>query len=419
MLERKISPKNYLELIDFDQFQNGMEKKNIETELFQNSPFTKNELIKYLQSEEFLSRIDSPLKSEFLLKKESYKESFLIDSVELKKLLDNLPLNIKEEEIVFEKRRRYQAYKFVDYYLSKYSYFDFFAYDTFQIAKTSKYLTQIYEKHEVTPDFLFLSCLNSTLMSGKILKKVGFDQKFVSQFSSKLKLDFLDRPFLCTFLSKELVIFLKQIQEKVETNFFRNDSNLSEFLPLFVRNYQKKILNGFQLIQTSVTNLFLNQKQEIFFNQNISYSHEVHEIFERSASNALNRFKTPVITPEILLITLMENRVSSIGQKIEKMLVDETNWYIFRYKLLKRLYNQEISVRTQVPRNQQFFAYLLKTEISEKYFERFIKKKMLPKVVLLFRNILIAEIVSSNFFDDFNDETLFSVVIGPKRNYST
>ena len=82
MLERKISPKNYLELIDFDQFQNGMEKKNIETELFQNSPFTKNELIKYLQSEEFLSRIDSPLKSEFLLKKESYKESFLIDSVE-------------------------------------------------------------------------------------------------------------------------------------------------------------------------------------------------------------------------------------------------------------------------------------------------------------------------------------------------
>jgi hypothetical protein len=417
MLEKKLSPKNYLELIDFDQLQTEIEKKNLQTELFKNSPFTKNELIKYLQSEEFLSKIDSSLKSEFLLKKESNKESFLMDSIELKKLLDNLPLNIKEEEIGFEKRRRYQAYKFVDYYLSKYSYFDFFAYDTFQIAKTSKYLTQIYDKNEVTPDFLFLSCLNSTLMSGKILKKVGFDQKFVSQFSSKLKLDFLDRPFLGTFLSKEVLIFLKQIKEKVNTNFL--DINSIEFLPSVVRNYQKKIFNNFQFIQTSVTNLFLNQKQEIFFNQNIPYSHEVHEIFEKSTSNALNRFKTPVITPEILLITLMENRVSSIGQKIEKMLVDETNWYIFRYKLLKRLYNQEINVRTQVPRNQQFFAYLLKTEISEKYFERFIKKKILSKVILLFRNILITEIVSSNFFDDFNEETVFSIVTGPKRNYSS
>jgi hypothetical protein len=419
MLEKKISLKNYLEPIDLDQFQNGIEEINLETELFDNSPFTKNELIKYLQSEEFLSIIDSPLKSELLLKKESQKEIFSIDSIDLKKLLNNLPLNIKEEEIELEKRRRYQAYKYLDYYLSKYSYFDFFAYDTFRLAKISKYLTQIYEKELVSSDFLFLSFLNSTFLSGKLLKKFGFEEKFVSQFSSKLKINFLDKPFLRTFLSEELLVFLRQVQQKLENNFFEKQANSSTLLPIVVRNYQQKIVNNFEMVKTSLSNFFLDQKEEIFLNQDIPYSDEVHQIFEKSTQNALNRFKTPLITPEVLLITLMENRTSSVGEKIEKILIHETNWYIFRYKLLKRLYYQEINVRTQVPRNQQFFAYLLKTEISEQYFERFIKKKVLAKVVALFRNILIAEIVSNNFFDDFEEETLFSISIGSKRHYSS
>lgn len=418
MLEKKIYLKNYLEPIDFDQFQTGIEEINLETEFFQNAPFTKKELITYLQSEEFLSLIDSPLKSEILLKKESQKETFSIDSIELKKLLDNLPLDIKKEEIELEKRRRYQAYKFLDYYLSKYSYFDFFAYDTFQIAKTSKYLTQIYQKDLVSSDFLFLSFLNSTLMSGKILKQFGFDEKFAYEFSSKLKINFLDRPFLQNLLSEELLDFLKQVQEKIDNNSFVKSKISSKFLPIIKKTYQEKIFNNFQILQSSLSNFFFNQKEEVFLNQNIPYSDEVHEIFEKSTENALNRFKTPLITPEILLITLMENRTSPIGENIQKILLDETNWYIFRYKLLKRLYYQEISVRTQVPRNQQFFAYLLKTEISEKYFEKFMKKKLLAKVVSLFRNILIADIISNNFFDDFDKETLFSISIGPKRQYS-
>jgi hypothetical protein len=98
--------------------------------------------------------------------------------------------------------------------------------------------------------------------------------------------------------------------------------------------------------------------------------------------------------------------------------VDENQWYIFRYKLLKRLYHQEVNIRTQVPRNQHFFAYLLKTELSENNFENLIEKKLLAKAVLLFRNVLISKIIKNNFFEDFNKETNLSILISPKRTYS-
>ena len=72
----------------------------------------------------------------------------------------------------------------------------------------------------------------------------------------------------------------------------------------------------------------------------------------------------------------MEEKNSKIGKKIRKILYDETSWYLLRYKLLKRLYNQEVNVRSQVIKNQQFFAYLLKTQISESNFEKLIQEDL-------------------------------------------
>jgi hypothetical protein len=376
--QKEISFKDYyLELIDLDSFgfldfPNNKEENqeiSLKNEFKTHAPFTKDELINYLQSDDFLTLIDSPLKKEIFLKKE-LKEK--INPIELKKLLKDLPLEKKNEELNLEKRRRSQAYKYLDYFLSKYTYFDYFSRDTFEIVKFSKYLAQINQKDHVTPDLLFLSFLNATLISGQLLQKYGFDEKFVQDFFSKSKPDFYKK-FLKIF--KNIQIF----------------KNLSKFL----------------------------QKEKFFIDQHIDYSYEVHQIFEKSAQNALSRFKTPLITPEILLITLMEDKNSSIGQMIEEKLIETTNWYIFRYKLLKYLYFQEINLRTNIPRNQHFFAYLLKMEISQNSFEKFQKKKSLSKVVSFFRNILISEVIANNFFENFQQETLFSIFTGPKRKYLT
>jgi len=77
----------------------------------------------------------------------------------------------------------------------------------------------------------------------------------------------------------------------------------------------------------------------------------------------------------------MEEKGFVVNKLIKKNIKDETNWYLLRYKLLKRLYSQESNVRGQVKRNQQFFAYLLKIHLSDASFEKLIEKKLLGNAV--------------------------------------
>jgi hypothetical protein len=52
----------------------------------------------------------------------------------------------------------------------------------------------------------------------------------------------------------------------------------------------------------------------------VSDESEMNQLFEKTIDNALNRFKTPVVTPEVLFITLMEERTSKAGKIIKKVL---------------------------------------------------------------------------------------------------
>jgi len=380
MVEKSFAFQNYLEPIDLEDLQietlSEEDEYITENDIIYGYPFTKEQLLSYLKTEEFLSSIGYDDK----------KDERNLTSLNLKQIFESIPLERKLVEIQTEKRRRYQAYKSLEYHLSSLTYFDFFSFDSFEIAKNAKFLAQIYEKNEVTLELLFLPFFDMNLEIGKLLKEFGFDENFIQSFSVELETVASKRIREKGLTKEKIVSFIKKISNQVEG---------------FINEYFNP-----------------NFKNEIIFNQKIKYSYEVHQLFEKAAENGLSRFKTPIITPEILFITLMEEKNSKVGKKIRKILDNETTWYLIRYKLLKRLYHQEINVRNQVSKNQQFFAYLLKTQLPECGFEKLVKRKKLSTSVALFRNLIIRDVMKENLFDSFDIETFSAILISPKRSYS-
>lgn len=363
---KNFSLKNYLEPIDLKDIINKSELLNNLNDPTSKSlayPFTKETLINYLISDEFL--LNNNEKNDFL-------------DVEIKKRLENIELKKKSSEINYEKRRRYQIYKSLEYQLSNYTYFDFFSYDAFKIAKHSKILAQLYKVPNVTTELLILPFFDSEFSIIEIFKKFGLNQEFINNFN----------------------IYIKERIQKAKKKD-NQQSIVTKILNKIKKNYK---INFFE--------------KDIFINQKIIYSYQVHKIFEKTAENALKRFKTPIITPEILLITLMEDKTLKINDFLKKKVVNETSWYLLRYKLLKSLYKEEVNIKTQVKKNYHFFAYLLKTQIPHANFEKLIEKNYLEKAVFLFRNVLINDLLKNNLINDFEIETNFSLENNISRFYS-
>jgi hypothetical protein len=284
---------------------------------------------------------------------------------------ENLAL---DEKIGFEKRRRYQTYMALDYLLSVISYFDFFSRDSFFIAQKAKEFTQLFEKKIVTSDLLLLPFFELTSDIKIVLDSYGISEKEVTN-----------------------LIFLSQ------------------------KNNEEKIIEkGKKSFKNFLLNIDIPLLSEaLIISKPTKYSYEINQIFEKAAENALKRFKTPVVSSEILLITMLEAKKSKVGKLLKQFLKNDTNWYMFRYALMKRLHNQELSIRTDVPKNQQYFAYLLKTQLPEIQFDTLIEKDCLLPGVLLFRNNMIADVMKMDIYENLKSDVIASIQATSVRKYST
>ena len=288
-----------------------------------------------------------------------------------------LPDSIEEpktipEKILIEKRRRHQTYMALDYFLSAVTYFDFFSSDAFKIVKNAKYLAQICNKN-VTSELLLLPFFSYPSDVSKILGDFGITEEALENIVASL-------------------------QVKKKENFLEQQkNNLKQTL---------KKVKGFFVRET----LSLNRK--------VKYSHEVNKLFEKAAENALLRFKTPVISPEILFITIIEEKNTKAAKIIKKFLKDDVEWYLLRYKLIKRIHNQESNIRSEVIKNQHYFAYLMKIQLTDFEFNKLIESEALAKGVSLFRNTLISNILKINIFEEISEEVYTSMKITNKRSYS-
>ena len=146
---------------------------------------------------------------------------------------------ILKNQIKSERRRRNQSYQSLDYMLSRITYFDFFSADAFNIAKYSKYFGQLFAKKIITSEFLLFPFFYCDSNLYELLDECEIKDKFLDLLNDRLNTQKLSKEVL-----KELPNSLK--------------------------------------------------------NENLPYATEVNLIFEKAAENALARFKTPVITSEIL-----------------------------------------------------------------------------------------------------------------------
>ena len=250
---------------------------------------------------------------------------------------------MKQDKINREIRKRHYTYTLLDYILSNSTYFDFFSLDTFQVLIHTKYVGSI--------------CLST--------EKVIGSEFFLFSF---LTLDLPIKKFLedHNISSKEMGLLISSVNQL-------NSKALIDKKDFYFR----KIFKDFQLSKIKP----------------LKYAHEVNLLLEKTAENALLRFKTPVITPEIFLITLMEEKNNKSGKLLKKLLKTESNWYLLRYKLIKRIHLQESEIKSKVRKNEHYFTYLLKICLSELEFNTLIDQNSLATASSFFRNQVVYEIL--------------------------
>jgi hypothetical protein len=272
------------------------------------------------------------------------------------------------QKIKEEKRRRNQTYITLNYFFYPISYFDFFSKDAFSLTLRSKWLTYFLGKKEVSSELFLFLLFDSTFQASKVLKK--YSQKK----ENEIKTFFSEYRILSSFSSQTKRLFSKWF-------FPVNEETLDE----------------------------------------ISFSEELQFLFEKAADNARERFKTPVITPEILLITFMEEKTTQVFQPLQNFLEEKISWYLCRYQLIKNIHYHESAIRSEVSINQQYFAYLFQLYCSENQFDRVIKEEQLNSAIALFRNTLVSLTLNQSIFEALTKETYQSIKLTKLtkgRNYS-
>jgi len=275
---------------------------------------------------------------------------------------------MKQDKINREIRKRHYTYTLLDYIFSNSTYFDFFSLDTFQVLIHTKYVGSI--------------CLST--------EKVIGSEFFLFSF---LTLDLPIKKFLedHNICSKEMGLLISSVNQL-------NSKALIDKKDFYFR----KIFKDFQLSKIKP----------------LKYAHEVNLLLEKTAENALLRFKTPVITPEIFLITLMEEKNNKSGKLLKKLLKTESNWYLLRYKLIKRIHLQESEIKSKVKKNEHYFTYLLKICLSELEFNTLIEQNSLATGSSFFRNQVVYELLSLDFLKMLYQEIHNSLANTAIRKYS-
>lgn len=277
------------------------------------------------------------------------------------------------EKIIVEKRKRHQTYAAMDYLLSVGTYFDFFSMDAFKLMESTNYLAQ------------------------KLNRPINTDLLFFSYF-------YCNSSILDLFNSLNF-----------QTNL---ETNLATYFPELVALKPWSRGSKIRKLGQFLKNL-LHYKPKIQSLEKQEYSYEILLIFEKASENALTRFKTPVITSEILFITLMEEKSTKISKVIKKCFENELDWYLYRYELMKVIHKHESTIRSDIRKNQQYFAYLLKTQLPTFEFNQLMENEELGKGVSLFRNSLILSTLKTDIFESLLTDINMSIKITSKRTYSS
>jgi len=367
-------------------------------------------------------------------------ESVIHFPLEKEKTAEEILLEKREKE----KRVRHQLYTALDYHLNLTSDINFYSEDAFSILEASQSLARELEEDEISvemfllafflvkaPHLSILKASNVTFQSfqkelfacdQRLQKKMTkyqihlLEEKFKTKTISELLYIGYDEEVLLDMISYYLQYqgskyplimrispFLKTCRKKFRMTFYK------------IKKYGRYLDN---LIDRSLLQLKLI-KELPKEDSCLDYAYQVETILTLASEAALKRFKTPIITSDILFLVLLEYAWKDKTRNLfPKLVQKKTDYLLLRYQLLKQLHNQESSLRNQIPKNQQFFAYLLKTQLPEKMINEFLANENYEPHVSLFRDELMKKVAKVDLQKLLYQETLANIDETSIRVYS-
>ena len=270
------------------------------------------------------------------------------------------PLTINDK-IKLEKRKRNQVYSAINYLKSHSNKFDFFSSDSVKILRSANQLSKKFNQENIGSEFLLLAFFQNQIELLKIFEK--FD------------------------ISSELI-------ENYIFTVYKKSDDIGQNSSFFSKLKKENVLNS---------------KNE--------YNFEVRNIIETCIENSY-RFKTPVITSEILFLTLLESEKSSSGLLLKKILKNDIQWNLLRYEILKKIHYQETTLQGSISKNFRYFAYLLQLQLSDNKFEKLLNKNEFSFAIEAYRDLIISKILEVNIFQVLENEIKFSIRSNNFRTYS-
>lgn len=334
----------------------------------------------------------------------------------LQKNLKSLLLNQKNKE----KRKRNFARFFFQRIYCQTTCIDFFSKDIINSLLFAKKIARIFKEKKLTSEIFFLAlCLNPETYLATLLKNSGVLKHEI------IKKYFLNKKY-STLSKLRLLSFEKQILDLITPVFFKQSFyKLIKllFFPIlvttnFLKNINQKLNNriSFPILTVIFKFFFYNRALK-----DIQISDECCTFLENLMYFAKIKYKTPLITNDLLALAFLDSKYSFF---LKLLINNSEKLYQIKYSLIKNLHEQEASLKEDVPKNMQYFSYLLKNEYFEKDFQALIRKENLLvkgnlnlKTALL-RNFTLKKIFKMGIFPILEKEIFQSIFISSKtRTY--
>lgn len=283
-----------------------------------------------------------------------------------------------------EKRKRIQAYNTMDYSFNLSNFMDFYSKDLIKILSQAQILSNLvandfksFKKpyfNEISSEHILSSFILGDFNLKKMLSEYGLTPYVIQSLKDLAP---LSRKHISTFS-----FFYKKMFYKAKYFFLKNIA-------------LKKIGH--------------KQNESIF-------SSDALGVLQKSIVNAANRFKTPIISPEIFFITLMESKASKASKAIKNVLHNKLDWHMLRYELIKNVHIEESHIRDDVAKSQKYFGYLLKSRLSQLEFSRLIDLDLVGLAVEYFRNKLLKKALHADLLSLVKRDVFCSAYLN-KRKY--
>lgn len=180
-------------------------------------------------------------------------------------------------------------------------------------------------------------------------------------------------------------------------NYFSIDLiKLTVILKYFIKKSTIKNIHNFNL---DVVKLFVKSSPN---------SEDIDKLLNKSVYNNFTIFKNPVVSMDIFLYTCLSNE--------KNINVNKLNLEFLRYKLLQKIYEDNISFR-KINSNIQFFLVLLKTQLSDFQLNRCYEDKIIIVIVYIFRNTIMNDVDLLQFIMKNTKKIRTSIFLTNRRAY--